>query len=149
MKIKIYLIYVLILVLVSGCVLSPGMFMSSSNNWNGENSVYIDSLDQSILIEEISNNVKDYNVSDIYKIGRGDELNVTIWGLPEVFPISGINPELNLRRVDSNGNIFFPFVGLIAAQGKTQDQLRQGLTSELSKLFKNVQLDITIANFNS
>lgn len=149
MKIKVYVTFLLILILFSGCVLSPGMFMSSSNNWNGENSVYIDSLDESILIEEISNNVKGYSVSDIYKIGRGDELNVTIWGLPEVFPISGINPELNLRRVDSNGNIFFPFVGLIAAQGKTQDQLRQGLTNELSKLFKNVQLDITIANFNS
>ena len=110
MKIKVYVTSLSILILLSGCVLSPGMFMSSSNNWNGENSVYIDSLDESILIEEISNNAKGYSVSDIYKIGRGDELNVTIWGLPEVFPISGINPELNLRRVESNGNIFFPFV---------------------------------------
>ena len=84
------------------------------------------------------------------QIGRGDQLFVTIWGLPDVFPVTGgVNSELNTRRVDSNGNIFFPYVGLINAEGKTQDELREDLTIELSKMFKNVQLDISIAGFNS
>ena len=87
---------------------------------------------------------------DTYKIGRGDQLFVTVWGLPDVFPLTGgINSELNTRRVDSNGNIFFPFVGLILAEGKTQDGLRKDLTLQLSKMFKNVQLDVAIAGFNS
>ena len=87
---------------------------------------------------------------DSYKIGRGDQLFVTIWGLPDIFPVTGgVNSELNTRRVDSNANIFFPFVGLILAEGKTQDELRKDLTLELSKMFKNVQLDISIASFNS
>ena len=130
------------------CALSPGMFMTSSTNWNGDNSVFIDSLDTSIVIESITNKDRSKKIEDVYKIGRGDQLSVTIWGLPDVFPVN-INPELNIRRVDSNGNIFFPFVGLISAAGKTQDQLRSDLTNELLKMFKNIQLDLSITNFNS
>ena len=41
--------------------------------------------------------------------------SITVWGPPEIFPISNINPDQNLRRVDSNGNIYFPYVGIIKA----------------------------------
>ena len=69
--------------------------------------------------------------------------------MPDVFPITNINPDQNLRRVDSNGNIYFPFVGLISASGYTQNELRDNLTFELSKYFNSPQLDLTIARFNS
>ena len=61
-------------------------------------------LIQSIKVEEIKSfiSIKNYN----YKIGKGDQLAITIWGLPDIFPLSNINPDQNLRRVDSNGNIF-------------------------------------------
>ena len=136
--------------LLSSCVLSPGMFMSSSNNWSGENTIFVKSLNKLIIIEPITNKIQSEVGTEIYKIGKGDQLYVTVWGLPDVFPVTGgVNVDLNTRRVDSNGNIFFPFVGLILAEGKTQDELREGLTIELSKMFKNVQLDIAIAGFNS
>ncbi len=136
--------------LLSSCVLSPGMFMSSSNNWSGENTIFVKSLNKLIIIEPITNKIQSEIGTEIYKIGKGDQLYVTVWGLPDVFPVSGgVNLDLNTRRVDSNGNIFFPFVGLILAEGKTQDELRESLTIELSKMFKNVQLDIAIAGFNS
>ncbi len=136
--------------LLSSCALSPGMFMSSSNNWDGENTVFVNSLNRSIIIEPITEKFQSKQSLDLYKIGKGDQLFVTIWGLPDIFPVTGgVNSELNTRRVDSNGNIFFPFVGLILAEGKTQDELRRDLTIELSKMFKNVQLDIAIAGFNS
>lgn len=135
---------------LSSCVLSPGMFMSSSNNWSGENTIFVKSLNKLIIIEPITNKIQSEIGTEIYKIGKGDQLYVTVWGLPDVFPVTGgVNVDLNTRRVDSNGNIFFPFVGLILAEGKTQDELREGLTIELSKMFKNVQLDIAIAGFNS
>ena len=140
----------MIMLVFSSCALSPGMFMSSSNNWSGENTVFVNSLNKYIIIEPITSKVKINKSVDSYKIGRGDQLFVTIWGLPDIFPVTGgVNSELNTRRVDSNGNIFFPFVGLILAEGKTQDELRKDLTLELSKMFKNVQLDISIASFNS
>ena len=139
-----------IVLLLSSCVLSPGMFMSSSNNWEGENVIFVKNLNRSIIIEPITNKIQPRIGKETYNIGRGDQLFVTIWGLPDVFPVTGgVNSELNTRRVDSNGNIFFPYVGLINAEGKTQDELREDLTIELSKMFKNVQLDISIAGFNS
>ena len=140
----------IVVTLLSNCALAPGMYMSSSNNWNGENTVFIKSLNKSIIIEPITNDIQPKIGKDIYRIGKGDQLFVTIWGLPDVFPITGsINSEINTRRVDSNGNIFFPFVGLVLAEGKTQDELRNDLTIELSDMFKNIQLDISIASFNS
>ena len=136
--------------ILSSCVLSPGMFMSSSNNWSGENTVFVSSLNRHIIIEPITKKIELKKSIGTYKIGKGDQLFVTIWGLPDVFPVTGaINPELNTRRVDANGNIFFPFVGLILAEGKTQDELRNHLTLQLSKMFKNIQLDIAVAGFNS
>jgi len=136
--------------LLSSCALSPGMFMSSSNNWSGENTVFVSSLNKSIIIEPITEKIELKKSLATYKIGKGDQLFVTVWGLPDIFPVTGsINTELNTRRVDSNGNIFFPFVGLILAEGKTQDELRNHLTLQLSKMFKNVQLDIAVAGFNS
>ena len=101
-------------------------------------------------LAQITENIQIAQNIDVYKIGKGDQLFVTVWGLPDIFPVTGgVNSELNTRRVDSNGNIFFPFVGLILAEGKTQDELRNDLTFELSKMFKNVQLDIAVASFNS
>ncbi len=139
-----------ILLALSSCVLSPGMFMSSSNNWDGQNTVFVNSLNKRITIEPITEKIPIKKIDHIYKIGMGDQLFVTIWGLPDIFPVTGgVNSELNTRRVDSNGNIFFPFVGLIQAEGKTQDELRKDLTLELTNMFKNVQLDIAIAGFNS
>ena len=148
--IKKYIFSLVTIFLFSSCTLSPGMFMKSSNSWGGESYVYVKSLNRAIIIEPIFAGTKFETNREIYKIGEGDQLFVTIWGLPEVFPLTGIsNNEFNTRRVDSNGNIFFPFVGLILAEGKTQDELRNDLTLELSKMFKNIQLDLSIASFNS
>ena len=146
-KLSFLLVFALFL---SSCVLSPGMFMPSSNNWNGENTVFVNSLNKYVTVIQITDNIQIKKNIDIYKIGKGDQLYVTVWGLPDIFPVTGsVNSELNTRRVDSNGNIFFPFVGLILAEGKTQDELRKDLTFELSKMFKNVQLDVAVAGFNS
>ena len=107
-------------------------------------------MNREIEIENISesfNNIP--NNTGIYAIGNGDQIAITVWGLPEIFPIANINPDQNLRRVDSNGNIYFPYVGTIKAKNKTQNELRDDLTNELSKYFNNPQLDVSIARFNS
>ena len=57
--------------------------------------------------------------------------------------------DQNLRRVDSNGNIFFPYAGLINAEGKTQNELRKALSKTLGQFFNDPQLDVSIARFNS
>lgn len=141
----------LIIVFVSGCSLSPGMHMDTKASWLNESEyVYIDSIKKNIKLIDISETTDiSFKNNYVYKIGIGDQIAVTIWGLPDVFPVTNLNPDQNLRRVDANGNIFFPYVGLIAAQGKSQDQLRVDLTIRLSEYFTNPQVDVTVARFNS
>ena len=142
---------IIILMSVNACSLSPGMHMETKNSWSDESKyVYIDSLDRDVRLTEISETLDtSYKKNYVYKIGIGDQIAVTIWGLPEIFPITNISTDINLRRVDANGNIFFPYVGLIQAKEKTQDELRNNITVRLAEYFTDPQVDVTIARFNS
>ena len=137
--------------LINGCSLSPGMHMETKSKWLDDSKyVFIDSLDKNIKLTSISETFDvSYKNNYQYKTGIGDQIAVTIWGLPEIFPIINTNSDLNLRRVDANGNIFFPYVGLIKAEGKSQNELRNDLTIGLSEYFNKPQVDVTIARFNS
>ena len=83
--------------------------------------IYIESISSDIIIENISN-FRDENdsLAQSYRIGNGDQISITVWGLPDIFPISNITPDQNLRRVDSNGNIYFPYVGVLKASNNTK-----------------------------
>ena len=137
--------------LTSGCSLSPGMHVETKKSWfDTKEYVYIDSIDQAIEIKPINSLLKeDKNYNYSYKIGSGDQIAVSVWGLPDVFPMQNVSADQNLRRVDQNGNIFFPYAGLIKASNKTQDELREDVTSALSNYFNEPQVDVTISRFNS
>ena len=149
MKKKISLIITIIL--ISGCSLSPGMHMETKSTWLDDSRyVSISSFEEPIKLISISESVDlSYKNNYLYKIGVGDQIAVTVWGLPEIFPITNISPDQNLRRVDANGNIFFPYIGLVDAKGKTQDELRNNVTNLLAEYFTDPQVDVTIARFNS
>lgn len=149
MKKKISLL--IILMIISGCSLSPGMHMETKSPWLDESRyVFIESIKKDIKLTNISDTIDTtYKNNYIYKIGVGDQIAVTVWGLPDIFPVTNISPDQNLRRVDANGNIFFPYVGLIEAKGKTQDELRNNVTIRLAEYFTDPQVDVTIARFNS
>jgi polysaccharide export outer membrane protein len=136
---------------ICGCNLAPGMHLDTKSPWLDDSQyVFIDSIEKAVKLINISETLElSYKNKYQYKIGVGDQISVTIWGLPDVFPINNISADLNLRRVDANGKIFFPYVGLIQAKGKTQDELRHDLTTKLSKYFNDPQVDVTIARFNS
>jgi polysaccharide export outer membrane protein len=142
---------IIVFIFISGCNLSPGMHMKTKSSWLGESKyVFIDSLEKNVKLISISDTQDlSYANNYSYKIGIGDQIAVTIWGLPDIFPINNISADQNLRRVDANGNIFFPYAGLIQAKGKTQYELRNNLTTSLSKFFNDPQIDVKIARFNS
>lgn len=136
-------------ILINACSLTPGMHLDSESSWiNKDSSVYVESLNKEISIINI-NDLKIEQVSYDYRIGKGDQIAITIWGLEDIFPLSNINQDQNLRRVDSNGDIFFPYVGIIKAEGKTQNELRLDISETLSNFFKSPQLDLSIVRFNS
>ena len=146
MKIKVIM---LLAFMGSGCSLSPGMHMSVKDPWiDSDSYIYIEKSDTTIQVIEIASFNHNQSIKT-YKVGVGDQLAITVWGLPEIFPILQSNSDQNLRRVDSNGNIFFPYVGIIRASGKTQDELRAELTLKLAEFFNEPQLDLSISNFNS
>lgn len=149
-KMNKYFLVILVFVM-QGCSLAPGMHMEKDSTWVNDNSyVFIPSLNKQIEILSIDDYLSSsYENIYTYKIGIGDQIAVTVWGLPDIFPVRNLSPDQNLRRVDSNGNVFFPYSGLIQAKGKTQDQLRIDLTDSLSKYFNEPQVDVTIAEFNS
>ena len=142
---------ILLGLVISSCAFAPGMHMDTDLNWsNGERFIYIESIGSNIQIEDISIYAdKDFVKKSQYKIGNGDQIAVTVWGLQDIFPIANISQDLNLRRVDTNGNIFFPYAGIIQASGRTQDQLREDLTAALSQYFNDPQVDVAIAKYNS
>ena len=124
---------------------TPGMHMNQAN----KDSIYIESLGKEITISKLTQNAS-LALNRVYRIGNGDQISVvTVWGLQEVFPITTINSDQNLRRVDSNGNIYFPYVGILKATGKTQDELRSDFINGLSNYFTDPQVDISISRFNS
>lgn len=146
-KISLFIVFMLI----SSCSLAPGMHMQTNSSWLDESKyVFIETLGRDVKLISISETLDtSYKNNYMYKIGIGDQISVTIWGLQDIFPISNISVDQNLRRVDANGNIFFPYAGLIKAAGKTQNELRDDLTKNLSEYFTNPQVDVTVARFNS
>ena len=91
------IIYLMILLLISGCSLSPGMYMSTKNT-SGSEYVFIDSLQRNVMVNEIDENILesiDRAEGEKYRIGNADQIAVTVWGIPEVFPITNINAGSN------------------------------------------------------
>lgn len=150
MRINKNLIYIVTVLFLTSCVLAPGMHMTSNKNFSGEETVFVESLNTNITVQNINDSKSKITKSNnAYRIGIGDQITVTVWGLPEVFPITNLSPDANLRRVDGKGNIFFPYVGKIKAEGRTQDELRRDLTLKLMQSFTDPQLDVSISKFNS
>ena len=135
---------------IQSCTLSPGMHMTPSGSWiDADEYTYIESIQKKVKIKNINSALSTSNNYEPYRIGNGDQISITVWGLQDVFPMTNINVDQNLRRVDSNGDIFFPYIGSIKAQGKTAKNLRDDITEGLSEFFNNPQLDVSIARFNS
>ena len=72
---------IFLLSILTGCALSPGMHMTENKN----QAIYIDSLEKSIKIERLEDNLKDQVESSLYRIGNGDQIEVTVWGCQKSF----------------------------------------------------------------
>lgn len=75
--------------------------------------------------------------SDAYKIGVGDQLEISVWR----------DAELSRQvTVLSDGKISIPLVGETLAAGKTTDQLAKELTDKLTSFVRNPQVTVIVAN---
>lgn len=155
---------------VSACALAPGMQMDEGHyesterpGPNGKPVTYNVIPITADLIQkqaaatrppttsDFSASLKEQQGSWEYRVGPHDVLNVTVWDHPELTIPAGQfrAPEQAGRPVDSNGDMYFPYVGLVRVGGLTLDQIRQELTQRLSKYIEKAQLDVTVAAFRS
>jgi polysaccharide export outer membrane protein len=63
-----------------------------------------------------------------YKLNVGDSISISVWG----------HSDLNLQTsINPNGEISFPLVGNIIAEGKTANQLQQELKNHWLSILLN------------
>jgi polysaccharide export outer membrane protein len=73
-----------------------------------------------------------------YKLNVGDSISISVWG----------HSDLNLQTsINPNGEISFPLVGNIIAEGKTANQLQQELKKSLAEYIIEPEVNINLVSY--
>ncbi|NNC64309.1 MAG: hypothetical protein HKN84_05960 [Gammaproteobacteria bacterium] len=86
-----------------------------------------------------------------YAIGPGDVLGIIVYGHPDITNPAALTETLESsgRVVDSRGQIFVPFSGTLQVAGLTAREVRDLVTSELSRVISDPQVDVRVLQFRS
>jgi len=86
-----------------------------------------------------------------YRIGPGDVLQVIVWDHPELTIPAGAfrDAETSGQIVGEDGHLFYPYVGMVKADGINIATLRDVLTERLSAYIQDPQLDVRVVAYRS
>lgn len=148
---------------LSGCVFAPGQHMRSSAFARDDQPVGNDQIElipitpKLIAMDRASRDVPTLPVAltsyqpGPYTIGAGDILYITVWDHPELTVPAGPQQQLNAagRPVQSDGTLFYPYIGSVDAAGKTPSELRALLATKLARYIEAPQVDVSILTYAS
>lgn len=86
-----------------------------------------------------------------YRVGVGDVLDIVVWDHPELTSPAGINrsPEEGGLRVQGNGQFFYPYIGHVDAEGRTPEEIRSDLVTQLSRFIPDPQIVVRVVLYAS
>lgn len=169
MKSKLKLMPLLVSVaLISGCTIIPGMNLPTSDKTIIKQddsdidiskfvNVYpmtprlIEALRPKPLIAQnnlpLDQDIKKYE----YRVGIGDILTITVYDHPELTTPAGTYRSASDAGnwVNADGTIFYPYIGNVSVVGRTVAEIRDEITSRISKYIESPQVDVNIAAFRS
>lgn len=78
-------------------------------------------------------------------------MKIIVWGVSELTDSSGYieGAPAPGTVVQSDGSIFFPYIGIVDVGGKTIPKIREDLTERLGTYFPDPQVEVRILEFNS
>lgn len=150
--------------LISGCAWAPGQHMrrqaGGPNQMQtvGDDQVEVIGITPKLVamdraarqVSQLPDALTSYRPPS-YTIGPGDVLYITVWDHPELTVPAGAQQQLNAagRPVQSDGTLFYPYVGMIQAAGLTPQALRDQLMSKLARYVESPQVDVTVLSYAS
>ena len=144
---------------MQGCIIAPGMTMTEPAEVDADNVVEVQPITLKLLKDmevarqnQVREMAKEFAAEPTdYRIGKGDVLLVTVWDHPELTIPAGSfrNAEEAGQQIGDNGYMFYPYVGLVKAEGMTQTELREVLTERLSAYIQDPQLDVRVVAYRS
>jgi polysaccharide export outer membrane protein len=145
--------------LVQGCAIAPGMTMDEPAELPAGKVVRVQTLTMDLLNEldsahktEVREMAEEFAIRhEEYLIGPGDVIQVIVWDHPELTIPAGSfrDAETSGQQVGEDGYMYYPYVGMIKAEGMNVAALRDVLTSRLSRYIQNPQLDVRVIGFRS
>lgn len=165
MKILKIIIVTTSLFTINACSLLPGQELNIKNETINKETVDLQSMMNIYqitpqLIEELKpqqsysqrNTILDAELNQYqYRIGIGDVLTITVWDHPELTTPAGQyrSASDSGNWVNSEGKIFYPYIGNVYVKDKTLSEVRVEITDRLSRFIENPQVDVSIAAFRS
>jgi polysaccharide export outer membrane protein len=144
---------------LQGCAIAPGMTMDEPAELPEGNVVRVQTLTLDLLnvLEsahktEVREMAEEFAIQHAeYLIGPGDVIQVIVWDHPELTIPAGSfrDAETSGQQVGEDGYMYYPYVGMIKAEGMNVAALRDVLTSRLSRYIQNPQLDVRVVGFRS